>query len=63
MSEQEIMLRPGTRLAPESTGFSKDLQVQRAFLYRENVQKILSPGDDWEADNFIILPGLLVLPR
>lgn len=57
------MLRPGTRLAPESTGFSKDLQVQRAFLYRENVQKILSPGDDWEADNFIILPGLLVLPR
>lgn len=63
MSEQEIVLRPGTRLAPESTGFSKDLQVQRAFLYRENVHKILPPGQDLEADNFITLPGLLVLPR
>lgn len=63
MSEQEIVLRPGTRLAPESTGFSKDLQVQRAFLYRENVHKILPPGQDLAADNFITLPGLLVLPR
>lgn len=63
MCEQEIVLRPGTRLAPESTGFSKDLQAQRAFLYRENGHKILPPGQDWEADNFITLPGLLVLPR
>lgn len=63
LSKQEVILHPGTRLAPESTGFSKGLHVRRTFLYRENVHKILSPGHDWEADNFIILPELLVLPR